>query len=576
MRITRQAWLGALLGACASGSVPSPAPTPAHREPVSIATTQTDRKIAAMEPAKLEGGTGDLDRAIASFYERSTSKRTYLMTDKPLYQPGETIWFRADLRSTGTLMGGGPIGLLVTLTSPRGSIVAQKRVLAQAGIGRNDFKLAAEIEGGEYTLSMVAEDGTATDSKQIVINTYEAPRLQKSLELLRKAYGEGDNVSAAIEIKRSTGEPFAEQTLAGIVTIDDVEQPRLSIKTDKDGKATARFALPAKLSRGDGLLTILVTDGGVTESIQKRIPIVMKTIQFSMFPEGGDLVDDVPGRVYFLAKTTLGKPADVEGKVVDEKGKQVAELSSVHDGMGRFEITPGTDRKYQVVITKPAGITSKFDVPQGKAGGCVIRSVDQKGTETLRIGAICNTARKLAVEAVMREKRLASGTFDVAAGQPTMVELPIPANTQGAVRVTLFSSKNEPLAERLVYHGMGADLKISMTANKKTFSPRDPVKLQIKTTDASGKPVKANVGVAVVDETVLAFADDKSGNILSRLFLEQELGATKEDPIEDPKYYFGTKPDATAALDALLATRGYRRFEWRPILNAIPATGGAQ
>ena len=33
-------------------------------------------------------------------------------------------------------------------------------------------------------------------------------------------------------------------------------------------------------------------------------------------------------------------------------------------------------------------------------------------------------------------------------------------------------------------------------------------------------------------------------------------------------YYFGDKPEATAAMDALLATRGYRRFEWRQVLPA--------
>jgi hypothetical protein len=573
MKLT-QAWLGALLGACASGSVPPPTPTP-HREPVSIATTTTDRKIAALEPARLERGSIDaMDKAIASYYEGAQTKRSYIMTDKPLYQPGETIWFRADLRTTGTMLGGTPVGLNMSLTSPRGAVVAQKRVLAQAGIARNDFKLPAEIEGGEYKLVMVAEDGTASDVKTIVINTYQTPRLQKTLELLRKAYGEGDHVSAAIEIKRATGEPFADKALTGIITIDDAELPRISLKTDKDGKTTARFQLPAKLVRGDGLLTITADDGGVVESIQKRIPIVMKTIGFEMFPEGGDLIDDVPGRVYFMAKTTLGKPADVEGRVIDDQGKTVAELSSVHDGMGRFEITPGTDRKYTVVITKPAGITQKFAVPAGKPGGCVIRSVDQKTSSSLRIGAICNTARKLQVQAVLREKRLASGTFEVGANVPTLVELPVEANTQGVVRVTLFSARNEPLSERLLYHGQHSGLQITMTADKKTYSPRDPVKLKIKTTDASGKAVKANIGVAVVDETVLAYADDKSGNLISRMFLEQELGATPENPIEDPKYYFSDKPDAAASLDALLGTRGYRRFEWRPVLGTLQ--GGAQ
>src|SRR5262249_9068630 len=192
---------------------------------------------------------------------------------------------------------------------------------------------------------------------------------------------------------------------------------------------------------------------GVTESIQKRIPIVMKTIGFAMFPEGGDLVDNLPGRVYFAAKTTLGKPADVEGKVVDDRGQTIAEFTSIHDGMGRFEIAPTSDRRYHVEITKPAGITAKFALPVGKPGGCVLRSVDQRGADTLRIAAICNTKRTLLVEAVLREKRLAGGAFDVEAARPALVELPVEATAQGAVRVTLFSSRNEPLAERLVYHG---------------------------------------------------------------------------------------------------------------------------
>lgn len=559
--------LFALVMGCGAAGPASPTPSPSpNREPVSIASSATDHRIGSLEPAALiRGETGPLDKAIESHFEAMSTKRTYLMTDKPLYQPGETIWFRADLRATKTLVGGPPVGLTMQLLSPRGAIVATKRVLAQNGIARNDFQLAPEIEGGEYTIQLVADDGSR-DEKKVVVNTYEAPRLMKTLELLRKAYGEGDTVSAAIEIKRATGEPFVERALTGVVMIDDVERERLSIKTDREGKALARFKLPATIARGDGLLTILAEDGGVTESIQKRIPIVLKKLQFSVFPEGGDLVDTVPGRVYFLAKTLIGKPADVEGKVVDDRGQAVAEFTSIHDGMGRFELVPQPDRKYHVELTKPVGITARFALPAAKPGGCVLRSVDQRGAATLRIAAVCNTSRRLIVEAVLREKRLASGAFDVEAGTPTLVELPVDPAAQGAARITLFSARQEPLAERLVYHGAGAGLKISVTADKKSYAPREPVKLAIKTEDGNGKPVKANVGVAVVDETVLSFADDKSARILAHVFLEPELGATAADPIEEPNFYFSDKPEAAAAMDALLATRGYRRFEWRPIL----------
>ena len=560
--------LGAsLLSASCAGSGP-PAKQPEGALP--IAQSATDKALAKLQPARLDKAESldTLDTKVVDYLTRSQTRRAYLMTDKPLYQPGETIWLRADLRVTGTLKGQST-GASLSLISPRGAVVAQKRVMASDGVAQNDFALSPDLEGGEYTIQLAADDGTV-DTKKIIVNTYEAPRLQKSVELTRKAYGPGDSVAAAIEIKRATGEPFANRELTGVVTVDDIEVARVPIKTDADGKALAKFQLPGAIARGDGLLTVMADDGGVVESIQKRIPIVMKTISMSLFPEGGDLVAGVPGRVYFMAKTPLGKPADITGRVIDDRGAEVAKLTSIHDGMGKFELTPQADRTYHVEIDRPVGITQKFEVPAAKDGGCVLRAVDGAAGDKLRVAATCSTGRQLLVEAVLREQRLADGAVNVEAGKPALVELPVPADAQGAVRVTLFSAKADPLAERLVYHGRGRDLKITLEADKKQYSPRDPVKLHVHTTDPSGKPVKANVGVAVVDDTVLSFADDKSAKILAHMYLEPELGATAQDPIEEPNFYFGDKPEAQAAMDALLATRGYRRFEWQQVFNPPP------
>jgi hypothetical protein len=530
---------------------------------VALAGCVSGEAAPAPEAVRVAPAPTKLDRAIDSYFETSHSRRAYIMTDKPLYQPGESIWFRVDLRDTRTLIGGPPVGVTMQLESPRGAIVATKRVLVQSGIGKNDFALDPAIQGGEYTLKLQADDGTH-DAKKIVVNTYEAPRLTKSLELLRKAYGEGDHVTAAVAIKRATGEAFATKPLTAVVTIDDVETSRTTVTTDRDGKAMVAFDLPAKLVRGDGLLTILAEDGGVTESTQKRIPIVMKTLGFSLYPEGGDLVAGIPGRVYFAATTTIGKPADIEGRVVDDRGTVVATFASLHDGMGKFELRADAARRYHVEVDKPAGIAARFDLPAAKADGCTLRSVDQKSASTLRIAAICATARTLDVEAVLREKRLASGRFDVAPNTPALVELPVDGTAQGAVRVTLFDH-TLPLAERLVYHALDRGLKLEVTADSKTYTPRDRVRLHVHATDAQGKPVQANLGVAVVDTTVLALADDKSAKLLAHVFLEDELGGE----IEEPNYYFATTPAAAVAMDALLATRGYRRFDWQPVVGGI-------
>ena len=81
--------------------------------------------------------------------------------------------------------------------------------------------------------------------------------------------------------------------------------------------------------------TVMVKDGGITESISKRIPIVLKKIQFSAFPEGGEMVAGLPTRIYIEAKNMLGKPADVEGKIVDDHGSTAATFKTYHFGLGR-------------------------------------------------------------------------------------------------------------------------------------------------------------------------------------------------------------------------------------------------
>jgi alpha-2-macroglobulin-like protein len=178
---------------CATRSGP-PAVTTSPAPP----QTATDRQFAALRPTRLAptDGSKQLDAVIATHFAGHATRRGYLMTDKPLYQPGETIWFRADLRATGSLVGAPPTGLTMQLVSPRGAIAMQKRVMTSNGVAQNDFALAADADGGEYTMQLIADDGT-TDAKKIIVNSYEAPRLMKTLELLRKAYGAGDAVAAA-------------------------------------------------------------------------------------------------------------------------------------------------------------------------------------------------------------------------------------------------------------------------------------------------------------------------------------------------------------------------------------------
>src|ERR1700733_1341192 len=147
----------------------------------------TDLALPALPgtPLSHSDDAKQIDAAIESHFQTAGSRRGYLMTDKPLYQPGETLYYRADIRSSGTLIGS-TVSATMQLISPRGAIAAQHRVLAQDGVATSAFELPGDIAGGEYTLQLPADDGTH-DTRKVVINTYEAPRMQKTIEFVKKA-----------------------------------------------------------------------------------------------------------------------------------------------------------------------------------------------------------------------------------------------------------------------------------------------------------------------------------------------------------------------------------------------------
>ncbi|MFZ6757608.1 MG2 domain-containing protein [Undibacterium sp. Ji50W] len=511
-----------------------------------------------------------LPELINSYFEYQVGHRMYMQVDKPLYKPGETIWFKTWDLKVRTLTGSDQSQTRVELISPKGATVLKKTVAMVAGTASNDFEIPPDAQGGEYTLRTTSADGQ-TVARAIIVSAYEAPRMKKKLEFIKKSYGAGEQVSATVEVKRPTGEVLANKPITAIITVDGVELPRVKATTNSEGDALVKFDLPKKIDTGDGLLTILVEDGGITESISKSIPILQKKLALSFFPEGGKMVAGLPTRLYFEAKNRLGKPADVEGRLVDDQGNIVARFATYKNGLGRIAFTPATGRSYHAEISKPDTVTETYTLPLAEESGCVLRSYDDlDGQEKdLRIAVQCSEKQKVVVAATVRENLFDAGAIDAGPDKPAVIYLRAGdaaiRNAAGIARVTVFDQALNPLAERLVFRNRRNRLDIKVEADKKSYAPRGQVALSITTRDISGKPMPAELALAVVDDTVLSFADDKSAHLLSRLLLESELPGK----VEEPNFYMDLGEEKSAlALDMLMGTRGYRRFDWVPVVNS--------
>src|SRR5204862_1529492 len=119
------------------------------------------------------------------------------------------------------------------------------------------------------------------------------------------------------------------------------EEPwRGETSVDGFGNAGATFKPPAAIARGEGVIAMVIQDGGRVETATKTIPILLQTVDLAIYPEGGDLIAGLPNRVYVEGRTPAQKPADMAGVIVNAAGKEVAKFRTEHEGRGRFSFTP--------------------------------------------------------------------------------------------------------------------------------------------------------------------------------------------------------------------------------------------
>ena len=133
----------------------------------------------------------------------------------------------------------------------------------------------------------------------------------------------------------------------------------------------------------------------------------------------------------------------------------------------------------------------------------------------------------------------------------------------------MFDSKEIQRAERLVFVNKHKQLSLNIKTDKEKYLPREKVKMTITATDETGMRMPGNFSLAVSDDQLLSFADDKSSTILSHILLESDV----KGKIEEPRFYFDPKQQkADRALDLVMMTQGWRRFTWRQITaDEIPA-----
>lgn len=507
-----------------------------------------------------------LKEKMKSFNNQNPEDRVYLHFDKPMYKPGETIWFSAFVRNGVDLKPSDKSEILYTeLIDPKGNVAQKHNLIAKKGKANADFFIDKNAMGGIYKVKAYTnwqKNANSFFEKEIQIQKVVLPRLKMKLEFQRKAYGPGDDVIAKLDLNTLENLPLSDYEFEYVAQLNGKKLLGKKLSTDNTGNAYVKFELPEDLATNDGLLNVMIAFEGKTESISRSIPITLGNIDLSFFPEGGDLVEGLESHVAFKALDEFGKPADIEGVVKTKNGKVAAEFSSYHNGMGAFEFEPKIGEDYQVFITKPAGIKKVYQLPESLKRGWVL-NVDENDKENLVVVVNSTEDEKMSLMCQVRGQDYFSREINVTRGT-NEYKVPLDRFPIGVAQITLFDNRDIERAERLVFVNKHKQMNIELVTNKEKYLPREKVEMTVKVTDERGLPIPANLSLAVADDKLLSFADDKSSNILSNLLLEQDI----KGKVEEPKFYFDPKEEkADLALDYLLMTDGWRRFKWEEVIE---------
>lgn len=294
-------------------------------------------------------------------------------------------------------------------------------------------------------------------------------------------------------------------------------------------------------------------------------------VQF--FPEGGELVNGLDSKVAVKSVNVNGLGENITGEIIDDAGNKIAGFSTTHLGMGMFELTPQAGKKYRANITCANGATFKVDMPQAREKGFEL-AIDNNKTDSIYIKVAANDKLfKENKDAVFYLLAQSGGKvyYTTAAKMATReftTQIAKKRFPSGIAQFTLLSQTGEPLNERVIFIRNDDTLKLTLSSSSRIYAPRQKVTVNMGI-NTTGLPAPGSFSVSVINESRVPVNENAETTILNSLLLTSDL----KGYIEQPNYYFISNNAKTAAdLDLLMLTQGYRRFEWKRVVDTAHST----
>jgi hypothetical protein len=295
-------------------------------------------------------------------------------------------------------------------------------------------------------------------------------------------------------------------------------------------------------------------------------------LRLYFFPEGGSFVAGFENKVAFKATDEKGKGVKLKGVVVEGEDKAMVIFQDEHLGMGSFAFTPQAGKIYNAKVEMPDGTSKNFALPQASNSGFLFSANVLSDEKNIKMRVIMGFPEAqlppfFYIVGHVRGKFIFGKKIEILNKKDKIYQIDMPREQfeyDGIVHFTLFNDKGLPVAERLVFNE-NASKRINLTVkpDKKEYAPRERIVLDVATTDFAGKPISAELSLAVLNGSVIN-TPENGENMMSYMLLSSDV----KGYIEQPSFYFENNRKAKRGLDQLLMTQGWRRFDWSVVLDS--------
>ncbi|UCC92670.1 MAG: hypothetical protein JSW25_08395, partial [Thermoplasmata archaeon] len=462
--------------------------------------------------------------------EPVATSHIFLTTDKPIYQPGQTVHSRV-LVLRGDHVAEGSKAVFEVKT-PEGDLVLRKdSKLNEFGVTSFDYVLSDQLPLGDYELKVIVDGQEAV--RTVKVDEYVLPRFEITVGDMKPWYTPSETIDGFILAKYFFGQRVVGQASLAVNLYDGSNWTYIhgipSTTLDDGGFEfeVETWVLDSAINEHIGYNVVdtvlvefnftVIDTGDHSEHESYIITYAASPIVTSVLTDAN--VDGERSTYYAVARFPNGAPvagADVEFWFDDDKaGSKTA--TTDHRGIAALKFTYDEDDSYMHIVVTKDEYESQTDLEMESSTGLKVvpdRTTYQVG-DVARLSIFYDgpAASDLVYYDVVADGfTIITGHLSMD-GTRTKLDLPVTSDFGRLTSVRVYKvESNFNIARDVAIIGVQkeGDLDIDITPSAQSYLPQEDVSIDIRVT-RDGDGVAAVLGVSIVDNAVFELGSRFTG-----------------------------------------------------------------